>query len=256
LAKKGYNKANNVIFLNKFYMSGHSKWNSIKRQKGAADQKRSKIFTKLGKAITVAAREGGGDQEMNFKLRLAVTKAKANNMPKDTIEKAIIRGTGESSDTIYEEAIYEGFGPDKIGVIIEVLTDNKNRAVSEIKHVLSKNGGALAANGAVMWQFDHRGVILSEDKNMSEALENAILESGALDYELSENGIEITTAPENLDKVRKTIESIMSIMSAELAYIPKETKKPSNPEVWEKFISTLEDLDDVNNFYTAADYDD
>ncbi len=236
-------------------MSGHSKWNSIKRQKGAADQKRSKIFTKLGKAITVAAREGGSDQEMNFKLRLAITKAKAGNMPKDTIEKAVSRGTGEGSDAVFEELLYEGFGPDKAGVIIEALTDNKNRAVSDIKHALSKHGGSLAANGAVMWQFDHRGIILSEDKKLNEELETAILESGALDYELSEHGIEITTAPEGLDTARKVLEPVMSIMSAELAYIPKETKVSSNPELWEKFISALEDVDDINNFYTTADYD-
>ena len=234
-------------------MSGHSKWSSIKRQKGVADQKRSKIFTKLGKAISVAAREGGGDLDMNFKLRLAVTKAKAANMPKDTIEKAISRGTGEGSNAVFEEIIYEGFGPENAGIVIEVLTDNRNRAVSEIKHTLSKYGGSLGSSGAVMWQFDHRGIILSEQKELTEEIENALLESGAMDYTLSSDGIEIITAPDELDAVRKKLENIIPILSAELAYIPKETKKSSNSETWNKFIDALEDIDDVNNFYCTIE---
>ncbi|MGB0757583.1 MAG: YebC/PmpR family DNA-binding transcriptional regulator [Patescibacteria group bacterium] len=235
-------------------MSGHSKWHSIRRQKEATDQKRGKIFTKLAKGISVAAREGGGDPEMNFQLRVAISRAKAANMPKDNIERAISKGTGEGSDAVFEELLYEGLGPEKIPVVIKVLTDNRNRAVSDIKHLLSKSGGSLGSSGSVMWQFDYRGVILSEQKEITERIEEVLLESGALDYTISDEGIEIITEPQELDTVRKHLEeNDVPITSAELAYIPKETQTPQNANAWQKFIDMLDDLDDVDSFFTTAE---
>lgn len=232
-------------------MSGHSKWSKIKRQKGAADHKRGQVFTKLGKAITIAAKQGGGDMDMNFSLRLAVQKAKAANVPKDNIERAIRRGTGESGGETYEELLYEGFGPDNGAVIIHVLTDNKNRTVSQLKHLLSKKGGGLASNGSVMWQFEHRGVILLEGASLNESLENTILESGAIDYSSSLEGIEVITQPEDLESVKNSIEAAgATVTAAELSYIPKETIQTSNPAGWDAFLEALGELDDVNEVFT------
>jgi len=237
-------------------MSGHSKWAQIKRQKAAADAKRSNLFTKLANAITVAAKQGGGDPEMNFKLRLAIERAKQANMPKDNIERAIKRGMGELSGGELEEMMYEGFGPDKIGVIVEVVTDNKNRTVSELKHIFSKSGGSLASNGSVMWMFDKKGVIECKlSSPLTEEQQLALIEAGIEDWEQpAENTLILYTLPTELQTVANKIKKNgFSIETTELTYLPKETKKPSNLESWQKFIDALEENDDINNFYTNAE---
>lgn len=235
-------------------MSGHSKWATTKRQKETTDKKRSQLFTKLARAITVAAKQGGGDPETNFNLRLAVNRAKSANMPKDNIERAIKRGAGDNADANYEEIIYEGFGPENISLIINVLTDNRNRIVSELKHFLNKNGGGLVSQGSVMWQFDKRGLIFCETKNLDEKQESAIIESGALDFSFDKNGLEILTEPNELEKVKKFLEKEnFSISSSELTYIPKEKQKVKNQDAWLKFTDQLEGLDDVNEYYSNAE---
>lgn len=238
-------------------MSGHSKWSTIKRQKGAADAKRSAIFTKLSKAITVAAKEKGGDPDTNFSLRLAIDKAKAANMPKDNIEKAIKRGTGELAGDVIEELYYEGFGPGGIAIIIKSLTDNKNRSAQQIKHVLSKYGGSLGGPSSVMWQFDQKGVIrLSAesiaDKNVEE-LELQIIDLGAQDIIKEKDGWTIHTDMSDLQSVSKGIEDLgIEVDYADLEYVPKEfadTDKQAQEKA-EKLFEALDEEEDVDNYYT------
>lgn len=234
-------------------MSGHSKWATTKRQKEATDKKRAQIFTKLARSITVAAKLGGGDPETNFNLRLAITRAKAANMPKDNIERAIKRGAGKDKSSDFEEIIYEGFGPENIFIIFKVLTDNRNRAVAELKHLLNKNGGSLAAQGSVMWKFDKRGLILSDLKNLTDKQEEELIESGALDFSIDEDGLEIITEPNELEKVKKFLEDKgFPIKSSEIAYLPKERQPVKNLEAWKNFLDKLDDLEDVNEYYTNA----
>ncbi len=243
-------------------MSGHSKWASIKRQKGVADQKRGVIFTKMAKNITVAARDGGGDPETNFKLKMAIDQAKGVNMPKDNIERAIKRGTGELKGSVIEEAVYEAFGPDNTFFVIETLTDNKNRTVSDVRHIFSKAGGSLGGQNSVMWQFERKGVIRIGNwelgiRNLGldvDEFELGLIELGAEDIEKDGDDLVIYTKVEDMQKVREGLEQKQITQDySELEYIPKESKKIENEKTKEKLqklFDALDDNDDVNNFYT------
>ncbi|MFA5022293.1 MAG: YebC/PmpR family DNA-binding transcriptional regulator [Patescibacteria group bacterium] len=235
-------------------MSGHSKWATTKRQKGAADAKRAVIFTKLGKAITVAAKLGGGDMESNFKLRLAVDLAKAANLPKDNIERAIKRGTGELGGGTIEQIVYEGFGPAGTAFIIEALTDNRNRSSSSVKHILTKYGGSLGVPGSVSWLFEQKGIIRIQEIN--DELELELIDIGLQDFAIEEGGVTIYTAPADLKKVKDFLEKKgIAIEYAEIEQVAKDKKQlnPSEKETMEKLITELETNEDVNNYYTNAD---
>jgi YebC/PmpR family DNA-binding regulatory protein len=239
-------------------MSGHSKWSTIKRKKAAADQKRGKIFTKLIKEITVAARHGGGDIDSNPRLRLAVDNAKSANMPMDNIDRAIKKATGELEGANYLEINYEGYGPGGVAVLIECVTDNKNRTVAEIRHALTKHGGSLGESGSVAWMFDRKGVITmpAQDKTEDEIME-LVLEAGAEDLQSEDEFFEITSAVDDFETVRKTIgASGLEIENASLQWIAKNTVEVSG-EVSEKLIKMIdmiEDNDDVQNVFTNADF--
>lgn len=237
-------------------MSGHSKWATTKRQKAVVDAKRSSAFTKVANIITIAARKGG-DPEMNFSLRMAIDRAREVNMPKENIERAIKRGTGELGGAVPEELTYEGFGPAKAGFIIEVLTDNKNRTAADIKHLLTKYGGALGASGSVAWNFEHKGVVRIAQENIAGVnwgeLELELIDNGADDIKQEEEGIIILTKIENLNKLRKILENKkIAAESAAIEYVPKEEKKVGEEDKIkiEKFIEELEENEDVSNHYT------
>ncbi len=236
-------------------MSGHSKWSTIKRAKEAKDAKRGNIFTKLGNNITIAAKNGG-DPEINFSLRMAIDKAKVANMPKDNIERAIKRGTGELGGEQIEELTYEGFGPAKSGFIIEVLTDNKNRSAAEIRHLFTKHGGSLGATNSVSWNFDHLGVVRIAKENMpkeTDDLELALIDAEAQDIIKEEEGITVLTPIEKLQKIKGLFdEKNIEIESAGIEYISKDEKEITEEEKKkiEQFIEALDENDDVNNYYT------
>jgi YebC/PmpR family DNA-binding regulatory protein len=238
-------------------MSGHSKWSTIRHKKGAADAKRGKIFTKLTKEITVAARMGGGDLESNPRLRTAVAAAKAENMPKDNIERAIKKGTGELEGVSYEEAVYEGYGPGGAAVLVESVTDNKNRAVADIRHIFSKNGGNLGENGCVAWMFDKKGYISVDNSAADEeTLMEAALEAGAEDVREDGNNFEVITAPEDLEAVREAIEDAdIAFADAEITMLPQTTANLQGKEAEQmvRLMEALDDCDDVQKVYTNAD---
>lgn len=243
-------------------MSGHSKWSTIKRKKGAIDAARGKVFTKFIKEITVAARTGGGDPDGNPRLRLAVNSAKASNMPADNITRAIKKGTGELEGVSYEEITYEGYGPGGVALIIESLTDNRNRTVADLRHLLSKNGGNLAESGAVSWNFERKGVItVTKGAYTEDDLMNVILDAGADDLSDEDDYFEVTAALEKFEPVRRAIESSKlpgaKIESASLQYIAKTTMRieGADAEQTMNLISVIEDNDDVQNVYTNADID-
>ncbi len=235
-------------------MSGHSKWSKIKRQKASTDAKRGNIFTKLGNAIAVATKEGGADPDANFKLRLTIDKAKQANMPKQNIERAINRGSSKGGNANIEQLIYEGFGPEKVGVIVEVITDNKNRAVSSLKHIFSKHGGALASNGSVLWKFKQKGVLIcSLKKTLTEEDELKLIDTGIEDWETNNNQLIIYTAISDLQNVNNKIKALgFDVNTSELEYIPQETQTIKNPSAWEQFTTVLDENDDVSNYYTNA----
>lgn len=240
-------------------MSGHSKWSTIKRKKGATDAARGKLFTKIIKEITIAARLGGGDINANPRLRLAVQNAKSNNMPADNITRAIKKGTGELEGVSYEEIIYEGYGPAGVALMVESLTDNRNRTVAELRHLFSRHGGNLAESGAVSWNFEHKGIINVLRENISEDdLMNIILESGADDLNDEGDYFEIKTSVESFEQVRKTIEAGgYNIDNASLQYVPKTTTRIEGRDAEHvlNLIKVIEDNDDVQNVYTNADID-
>jgi YebC/PmpR family DNA-binding regulatory protein len=243
-------------------MSGHSKWSTIKRKKGAADAARGKLFTKMIKEITIAARIGGGDPNGNPRLRLAIQQAKSKNMPVDNITRAIKKGTGELEGVHYEEIVYEGYGPGGVAILIDSATDNKNRTVAELRHMMSRNGGNLAESGSVSWNFERKGVINIPAGNFSEDdILNIILDAGADDLVQEDDFFQITTTIDHLEKVRKAIEasglSGIKVESASLQYVPKQTTRVEGKEAEQtvKLISALEDHDDVQNVYTNADID-
>ncbi len=242
-------------------MSGHSKWSTIKRKKGAIDSKRGKIFTKLIKEITLAARLGGGDIEGNSRLRSAVMAAKEENMPKDNIDRAIKKGTGElGGGAAYEEVTYEGYGPAGVAVIVEVMTDNKNRTVAEIRHIFSKHGGNLGENGCVAWMFDKKGSIVFDKKAVSEdALMESALEAGADDVQDQETEWEVITDPLAFEAVKRAIDQKgWKYLEARVGMIPQNTIKleAGKAEQMLKLMEKLEDNDDVQNLYANFDISD
>lgn len=241
-------------------MSGHSKWATIKRKKGALDAKRGKLFTKLIKEITVAARMGGGDPGGNPRLRKAINDAKAQAMPADTIQRAIKRGTGEIEGAAYEEVLYEGTGPGGTLFLVEGMTDNRNRTVAEIRKVFEKHNGTLGGSGTAGWAFDRKGQItLAKEAAGEDQLMEVAVGAGAEDY--ADNGDEwlVTTAPEDLDTVVKAIEGAgIAVKSSSLAFVPK-TKKPisgRDAEVALNLADALDDHDDVQNVYSDFDISD
>jgi len=242
-------------------MSGHSKWSTIKRKKGAIDAKRGKAFTKIIKEITLAARLGGGDVEGNSRLRQAVMAAKEENMPKDNIERAIKKGLGGGEGAAnYEEVTYEGYGPGGVAVLVEIMTDNKNRTVAEIRHILSKHGGNLGENGCVAWIFSKKGSIVIDKKNIDEdALMELALEAGAEDVTTEGNEFEVITDPASFEKVKKAIDAKgIKHLEARIGMIPSNTVKleMNKAEQMLKMMEKLEDNDDVQNVYANFDIDD
>jgi len=241
-------------------MSGHSKWATIKRKKSKTDAARGRVFTKLIKEITVAARDGGGDEEANPRLRTAVAAAKAANMPNDNIKKAIQKGTGELPGTTYEEATFEGYGPGGVAVFVDVLTDNRNRTVADIRHLFSKYNGNLGENGCVAWMFDKKGVITVNNDGIEEdALMEVALDAGATDIELQEDAFEVTTEPGHLDRVREALEQAqMPVIEAEVRRIPQNTVKleQKDASTMLKLMEVLEEHDDVQKVSANFDIDD
>lgn len=240
-------------------MSGHSKWSTIKRKKGATDAKRGKIFSKISREISVAARNGGGNPDMNARLRLAIDKAKSENMPSENVKRAIQKGTGEVEGAIYEESVYEGYGPAGVAVMLEIMTDNKNRTVGDIRHVMSKNGGNLGESGCVAWMFDSKGLILiGKDVMDEDTLMSIVLDAGAEDFknEPEEENYEILTSMEDFNAVKEALEKQnIPLNHAELSRIPQNyvSLEGKDAEKMIKLIDLLEDNDDVQNVFTNAD---
>jgi YebC/PmpR family DNA-binding regulatory protein len=240
-------------------VSGHSKWSSIKHKKGAADAKRGKLFSKLSRAIIVAAKEGGGDPSGNLSLQNAIEKAKSYSMPKDNIDRAIAKGSGADADaSSFETVVYEGYGPSGVAVIVEALTDNRNRTASDVRHTFAKNDGNLGGSGAVSWLFERRGVVLVPAAGTDEdELTLAAAEGGADDVALDGSSYQVLTAPENLSAVREAIESAgFTIDSAELTMLPKTTVEVADESDAKKVLrlmDQLEDNDDVQDVYANFD---
>jgi YebC/PmpR family DNA-binding regulatory protein len=240
-------------------LSGHSKWSSIKHKKGAADAKRGKLFSKLTRAIIVAAKEGGGDPANNLALANAIEKAKSYSMPKDNIERAVAKGSGEGADAATFEAIlYEGYGPEGVAVIVEALTDNRNRTAADVRHAFAKHGGSLGATGAVAWQFDRQGVVIVPAAGVDEdELFMAAADGGAEDVSLDGDVFQVTSAPESLTAVREAIEAAgFGVDSAELSLIPKNTVAVEDDAAAKRVLrlmETLEDNDDVQDVYANFD---
>lgn len=238
-------------------MSGHSKWSTIKRKKGAADQKRGQVFSRIAKEITVAAKSGGGDPSGNTRLRAALLAAKAENMPKENIDRAIKRGTGELPGVTYDEVRYEGYAPGGIAIIIDILTDNKNRTVAEIRHILTRNNGSMAETNAVAWNFEQKGVIVIPKSagTEDEMIEKAI-DAGAEDVDSGGDVHEITTAATDLYAVVRALEGMgIKADSAQLTMIPKTTVRAEGKqaEAVLRLVEALEDHDDVQNVYANFD---
>lgn len=240
-------------------MSGHSKWSTIKRKKGAADAKRGKMFTKLIKEITIAAREGGGDPGANPRLRLAVDNAKAANMPADNIERAIKKATGELEGVTFHEFTYEGYGPSGVAVMVEVATDNKNRTVAAVRHLFTKYNGSLGENGSVAWMFNRKGVITLPTQNKTEDdIMDIVLEAGAEDLQTEEDFFEVQTDLESFDLVRKALlAKDLQVENASLHWIAKNVVKINGEDAEKviKLIDALEENDDVQNVFSNADFD-
>ena len=240
-------------------MSGHSKWSSIKHKKGAADVKRGKLFSKLSRAIIVAAKEGGPDPSGNLALQNAIEKARSYSMPKDNIDRAIAKGTGEGSDgAAYETVVYEGYGPEGVAVIVEALTDNRNRTAADVRHLFARNGGNLGATGAVAWQFERRGVVVVPGEGVDE--EELLLvaaDGGAEDIEQDGTVFQVTSAPEALAAVRQAIQGAgFSVDSAELMLVPKTTVEIGDEQKARqvmRLIDALEENDDVQDVYANFD---
>ena len=241
-------------------MSGHSKWSTIKHKKGAADAKRGKIFTKVIKEITVAARIGGGDVDGNPRLRLAVQKAKEVNMPQENLIRAIKKGTGELEGVQYQEISYEGYGPGGVAIFMEVMTDNKNRTIGELRAVLDKNGGNMGENGCVAWIFEKKGTItiMTSEKDEEELLE-LVMDAGGDDLQTVDDCYEITTTVESFESVRKAIEnSGIKVQSAQLTRIPQNTVnvEEKNCKSLLRLMEMLEDHDDIQKLYSNFDITD
>jgi YebC/PmpR family DNA-binding regulatory protein len=242
-------------------VSGHSKWSTIKRKKGAIDAKRGKIFTKLIKEITVAARMGGGEPEANPRLRTAILAAKSENMPKDNIERAIKKGTGGLEGVNYEEILYEGYGPGGVAVLVETMTDNKNRTVADVRHYFSKSGGNLGESGCVAWMFDKKGVITVDKETISEdELLDMALEAGAEDVVEEDATFQVITSPEDFNEVTESLEKAgLQHLEASLSMLPKNTVDVSEEKTARslmKLLENLDDHDDVQNVHANFDIPD
>lgn len=240
-------------------MSGHSKWATTHRQKSAADAKKGAVFTKIANLLTVAAREGGGDLESNFKLRLAFDKARAANMPKDNIQRAIDKGAGNSKDGAnFEEAVYEVVGPAGSGFVVETITDNKNRTVADLKAILNKNGGQLGSANSVAWMFERKGQIIINSAGLNDDKELEIIDSGADDIDKGDDEWVVYTAVEQLNAVSKALkEKGVEIKEAGLVYSAKDQLDINDPEDQEKIdrlYNLIDDMDDVSNVYTNANW--
>ena len=235
-------------------MSGHSKWAQIKRQKGANDAKKGQLFTKLGREITVSARQGGPDPDGNPRLRLAIQRARENNMPLDTIERAVKRGAGGADAAALEEITYEGYGPAGAAILIEALTDNRNRSVAEIRNAFTRGGGNLGEAGCVAWLFDQRGVIAVETNGQDpDEVALMAIDAGADDVRVEDGNVEIYTTPAEVERVREALGSqSIKVISAETAMVPKSTLEadPKDALAVLKLMERLEDLDDVQRVYT------
>jgi YebC/PmpR family DNA-binding regulatory protein len=240
-------------------VSGHSKWSSIKHKKGAADAKRGQLFSKLSRAIIVAAKEGGGDPAGNLALQNAIEKARSYSMPKDNIERAIAKGSGADAEAAsFETVVYEGYGPEGVAVLVEALTDNRNRTASEVRHAFTKFGGNLGTTGAVAWQFERRGVVLvSASGADEEELVTAAAEGGADDVELDGSSFVVTSTPESLSDVRRALQDGgFTVESVELAMVPKTTVAVSDESAARrivKLVEGLEDTEDVQDVYANFD---
>ena len=239
-------------------MSGHSKWATIKRKKAATDSARGKVFTKIIKEITISARDGGGDPNGNPRLRLAIQTAKASNMPQDNITRAIKKGTGELEGVRYEEITYEAYAPHGIALMIECVTDNRNRTVAELRHMISKNNGNLGESGSVAWMFERKGVVLvHKDNHTEDELMEIVLETGADDLKTEDEFFVVMSLIENFEKVRKAIEeNKFRIDSASLQYVPKDlvTIDEKAAEDVMRIIDVVEEHDDVQNVFANADF--
>ncbi|MBI4199773.1 MAG: YebC/PmpR family DNA-binding transcriptional regulator [Chloroflexi bacterium] len=241
-------------------MSGHSKWSTIKHQKGVADARRGQLFTKLAREITVAARQGGQDPESNVRLRLAAQKAKDNNMPTENIERAIRRGagTGEDGHESLQEVLYEGYGPGGSAILLEAVTDNPHRTVSEVRNVFTRGGGALGEKGCVAWNFESKGVITVEaPPGKAEELALAAIDGGAEDFDADRNVLEVRTGPDDFEGVRRVLEAGgAKVLSAELAFIPKSVVPldARHGEQTLRLLERMEELDDVQHVYTNATF--
>jgi len=241
-------------------MSGHSKWSTIKHKKGKEDARRGKIFTKLIKEITVAARMGGGDPNGNPRLRSAILAAKAENMPKENIERAIKKGTGELPGVSYEEATFEGYGPGGVAVLVEILSDNRKRTVADVRHIFSKNAGSLGEAGCVSWMFEKKGlIVLEKEKVDEEKLMNSALEAGAQDVRETDREYEVITEPTSFERVKKQLEEAnMRPSYAEISMVPQSTIRLVGKEAQQmlRLMESLEDSDDVQHVYANFDIPD
>jgi YebC/PmpR family DNA-binding regulatory protein len=243
-------------------MSGHSKWSTIKHQKGVTDARRGQLFTKLAREITVAARAGGDNPDMNVRLRMAIQKARENNMPQDNVERSIKKGIGgpDGGADSLEETVYEGYGPGGVAIILQALTDNRNRTASDVRSYFSKAGGNLGENGCVSWNFESRGVIVGEvSSNDADTIALTAIDGGAEDFKIDGTYIEIYSDVENLDALRNILEKQgMTIISSELSMVPLNTV-PLDAKVTDKTLKLLdqfEELDDIQKVYTNADFAD
>jgi YebC/PmpR family DNA-binding regulatory protein len=240
-------------------VAGHSKWANIKRKKAKVDAERGKLFTKISRELFVAARQGGGDPEENFRLRLVMDKARAANMPSDNIQRIIKRATGEAGADSLEEVTYEGYGPGGVAVMISAMTDNRNRSASEIRHVFSKNGGNLGETGCVAWMFKKKGLLvanLDEIGMDEEGFVDLAIESGAEDFEIDDNIVEVYTEPEDFEEVEKFFEAKgIKFSTAEITMLPQNTVKVTGEDAQKvlNLIESLEDLDDVQEVYSNFD---
>jgi YebC/PmpR family DNA-binding regulatory protein len=241
-------------------MSGHSKWSQIKRQKGVADAKRGQLFTKLAREIGVAVRQGGVDQQNNFKLRLIIQKARDSNMPLENIDRAIKRASGGTDGAALSEVTYEGYGPSGSAILVQVLTDNKNRTLAEVRNILSRGGGNLGESGSVTWLFESRGVInIDGTKENAEEVALFAIDAGAEDVKIEGNSLEVVTKPQDLEAVRKALEQRrVLISSSELSMVPKTMVKLDEKSALQalKLLDKLEELDEVQRVYTNADFPD
>lgn len=242
-------------------MSGHSKWSTIKRKKGANDAKRGKIFTKLIKEITIAAKMGGGDPEGNPRLRSAVNAAKSENMPKENIDRAIKKGTGDLDGAVYEEILYEGYGPGGVAVLVETMTDNKNRTVADIRHYFAKSGGNLGESNCVAWMFDKKGTLTVEKGGIDEdALMNLALEAGAEDVIEEDDSFQVVTAPETFNDVVDRLEKgNLKFSEATMSMVAKNTIEVTDEKTARallRLLENLEDHDDVQKVHANFDIDD